>query len=231
MVSLPTPDFRTREQLVYDYLRRAIVGGALPPSEPLVGSRVAHELGVSRITIAHALKRLTAEGFVTSTPHKEAAVAALRAPDIEEIYTMRAALEAEAAFMACQRATAVDLPELRRLNAAIALAERQIEDVARIRAADRAFHASISSMAAMPRLARAIRDLADQCEYYQARLLEPAGARLPLRAEHDELIDAMESEDAARARDIAREHVRQGMRLILDALEQTDARNQPPFPI
>jgi len=228
MSTLPVPDFRTREQLVYEYLRSGIVSGALPPNEPLVGSRVAVELGVSRITIAHALKRLTAEGFVHSTPHKEAVVTALRAPDIEEVYTMRAALEGEAAFVACLRAAPHDVAHLRRLNSAVGLDEGSGDAAATTREADQAFHAYVGKLADMPRLTKAINDLADRCEYYRARLLEQAGARIPLRAWHEELIDAMDSGDAPRARECAREHVRRGMRLILDALERNGGGNQAP---
>ena len=57
-------EFRTREQLVYEFLRRAITEGRWGPNDPIVGSRVAEELGVSRITIANALKRPRRRGAV-----------------------------------------------------------------------------------------------------------------------------------------------------------------------
>ncbi len=115
-IRLTRPEFRTREQLVYDSLRRAITEGRWGPDDPIVGSRVADELGVSRITIANALKRLAGEGFVRLTPHKEAFVAPMDPREIEEIYVMRGALEAEAVFFACRRARPADVRELRRLN-------------------------------------------------------------------------------------------------------------------
>ena len=70
-------EFRTREQLVYEFLRRAITEGRWGPNDPIVGSRVAEELGVSRITIANALKRLAAQ-FGTS---------------ISTVFSTRAAIE------------------------------------------------------------------------------------------------------------------------------------------
>src|SRR5581483_10447244 len=104
------------EQLVYDFLRRAITEGRWGPDDPIIGSRVAAELGVSRITVANALKRLAGEGFVRLTPHKEAFVAPLDPAEIEEIYIMRAALEAEAASRAARRSTTAQLARLRTMN-------------------------------------------------------------------------------------------------------------------
>jgi len=79
-------DFRvetkTREQATYDAIRRAIIQGRWADSVPLVASRLAIELGVSRITVANAFKRLSGEGFVQLVPHKEAIVAPLDRTDI-----------------------------------------------------------------------------------------------------------------------------------------------------
>jgi GntR family transcriptional regulator/MocR family aminotransferase len=52
---------------VYDQLRAAILAGELPPGARLPAARrLAAETGVARITIAHALEQLAAEGFVES---------------------------------------------------------------------------------------------------------------------------------------------------------------------
>lgn len=220
MRPVPTPVFQTREQLVYDYLRRAIVQGTWGPDDPIVTSRVAADLGVSRITIANALKRLAGEGFVRLTPHKEAFVARITADEVEEIYLMRAALEAEAAASACARATAADLAELHRLNQRLGSVERD-SDVAVVRAADHAFHARLRAIAGMPRLAQTIANLADLCEYYRARLLDTSHLAVPTAAGHQELLQALEARDVERVRAFAREHVLRGMRTVLAALEAT----------
>ena len=98
-------DFKTREQAAYESLRQAIIQGRWGPDEPLVVSRIASDLGVSRITISSALKRLAGEGFVSLRPHKEAVVARLDPGGVREIYAMRAQLEELGAREAAERIT------------------------------------------------------------------------------------------------------------------------------
>ncbi len=76
-------------------LRQEISTGVLPAGTRLPSSRqLARDLGVSRITVANALKRLSGEGFVQLTPHKGAVVARLDPYEVREVYLMRAELEA-----------------------------------------------------------------------------------------------------------------------------------------
>jgi DNA-binding GntR family transcriptional regulator len=209
-------EFRTREQLVYDFLRRAITEGRWGPDDSIVGSRVAAELGVSRITIANALKRLAGEGFVRLTPHKEAVVAPLDAAEIEEIYVMRAALEAEAASLAARRATPEGLAHARLLNERLRR-EQSRGDIAVLRRLDLAFHAGVRDMASMPRLASTIVNLVDQCEYYRARLLDTRQILSPTADRHEPLLAALDASDPDSARTLMYEHVVEGMRSVLAA--------------
>src|SRR5690606_37685647 len=147
--------------------------------------RLATELGVSRITVASALKRLSGEGFVKLTPHKEAMVAPIDPSDIRQIYLMRAELEALSARESAARVTPRDIDELTDLNIEmgrlIAVRDR---DVRAIRAADLAFHRRLRVVAAMPRLARTLENLADQCEGYRARLLDSNQIAMPSVERH-----------------------------------------------
>jgi len=215
-------DFRTREQAAYDCLRRAIVLGTWGPHEPIVGSRVAADLGVSRITIANALKRLAGEGFVRLVPHKEATVNSLSAAEIEETYTLRAALEAEIAFLLAHRATPRDIGALYGLNARLGQVQSS-DDVSVIRAADFDLHRRMRELVGMPRLAELVGNLTDNCEYYRARLLDTAGLAMPTEAGHAPLLEAIEHRTAESARELGRQHVLYGLRSILSVLPAGDA--------
>src|SRR3954451_22516549 len=83
---------RTLEERTYQQLRGAIARGTLEPGARLVGSQLATTLGVSRITVPNAIKRLASEGFIVVTPHKEAQVASLDRARIDEMPTIRHAL-------------------------------------------------------------------------------------------------------------------------------------------
>jgi DNA-binding GntR family transcriptional regulator len=209
--------FLTREQAVYNHLRHAITQGHWGPDQPLVALRIATDLGVSRITIANALKRLAAEGFVRLVPHKEAVVAPITAPEVEDIYHARAALEAEAASVAALRADSAWLVELRQLNEYLANVQ-PTRDPVLVRAADKAFHARLGAAASLPGLAAMIANLVDRCEYYRARMLDVREIVLPDARRHAPLLKALSEHNAEQARAMVHEHVVAGMRAILGAL-------------
>jgi DNA-binding GntR family transcriptional regulator len=214
-------DFKTREQAAYESLRQAIIRGRWGPHEPLVVSRIASDLGVSRITVANALKRLAGEGFVSLEPHKEAVVARLDPEGVREIYLMRAELEELAAREAAERMTGEELEEGRRLNGVI----RQLRvdaagSIPAIRAADRAFHRHVRRAARMARLEALLENLADQCEYYRSRLLDPSQLAVPDPASHQTLLDDLAAHDGDAAARFMRGHILGGMRTVLTALER-----------
>jgi DNA-binding GntR family transcriptional regulator len=213
-------DFKTREQAAYESIRRAIIQGRWGPDEPLVVSKISAELGVSRITVSNAVKRLAGEGFVRLTPHKEAVVARLDPAGVREIYLMRAELEALAATEATARITASALTEARRLNDVVRQWRAGLPDaIHALRAADRAFHRHVRGAADMPRLDELLENLADQCEYYRSRLLDPTRLAAPDPKAHDVLLDALAAHDGEAASKFMRDHIVFGMRTVLAALE------------
>lgn len=217
----PPLDFKTREQAAYESLRQAIIQGRWGPDEPLVVSRIATDLGVSRITISNAVKRLAGEGFVTLMPHKEAAVARLDAEGVKEIYLMRAELEALAIREAAGRTTAEDLKEARRLNGLI----RQLRAgpagaIPTIRAADRAFHRHVRGASRMARVDRLLENLADQCEYYRSRLLDPSQLAVPDPAAHQVLLGHLAAHNGDAAAGFMRDHILRGMHTVLTAMQR-----------
>ena len=56
------------EGRVYERLRDAIAGGALPPGSQLVEARIAEELGVSKTPVREALLRRQRDGLVRIEP-------------------------------------------------------------------------------------------------------------------------------------------------------------------
>jgi DNA-binding GntR family transcriptional regulator len=221
----PTPpislDFKTREQAAYESLRQAIIQGRWGPDEPLVVSRIASDLGVSRITVSNALKRLAGEGFVSLTPHKEAVVARLDPGGVREIYVMRAQLEELAAREAAEQITPQELEAAERLNDVIRHHHGDSPgSIPAVRAADRAFHRHVRRTARMERLDGLLENLADQCEYYRSRLLDPSQLSVPDPASHQGLLDALAAHDGDAAARFMRSHILGGMRMILAALER-----------
>lgn len=213
--------FKTREQATYESIRRAIVEGTLGRGERLVVSRLALDLGVSRITVANALKRLAGEGFVNLTPHKEGMVAPLDARTVREIYLMRAELEALSAREAAPKAMAEDLEALRALNEELyRLPDETEADIRALRRVDFEFHRRLRAIAGMPLLAATLENLTDRCEAYRARLLDHHLVYVPAAARHEPILSALARGDAEAAGVLLHRHVLEGMAVVLAELDR-----------
>ncbi|MFD2082816.1 DNA-binding transcriptional regulator, GntR family [Actinopolymorpha cephalotaxi] len=99
----PLPSQRALGDLVTDVLREMITEGKFQPGEHLRESHLAEALQVSRGPIRQAFARLEEEGHVELRRHRGAFVSTLTKADIEEVHTLRGAIERLAASRACAR--------------------------------------------------------------------------------------------------------------------------------
>jgi len=87
--------YKTRTQLVVETLREKILSGEIKAGQPLRQAALAEELNVSRIPVREALLQLEAEGLVSFEPHKGATATELTANQVDELFELRAMLEAD----------------------------------------------------------------------------------------------------------------------------------------
>lgn len=109
----PTPALtqarkRTLTDDVTDQLREAIFRGHFAPGQHLSEAQLAQTLGVSRGPIREAFVRLEREGLIASQANRRSLVAQLSRRDLEEVYTLRLALERLAVQYAVHAAQADD---------------------------------------------------------------------------------------------------------------------------
>src|SRR5262245_57703799 len=98
---------------VYEELRGRILARSHAPGEKLSLHHLAHELGVSRSPVHHALTRLVAEGLLTVRPRRGYYVTPVTARAVDEGYDVRLALE----LLSAERAVAqVDASRLARFG-------------------------------------------------------------------------------------------------------------------
>src|SRR5579859_3016033 len=64
----------TLEEGAYNELKRVIADGVLRPGDRVSINAIAQRMGVSRLPVIHALRRLSSEGFVQMRPHRNAIV-------------------------------------------------------------------------------------------------------------------------------------------------------------
>lgn len=95
----------TKTDAAFEELRRMIYSGELRPGQRLPVSELLVILGISPTPIREALRLLQAAGLVVHEPHHGMIVRTYSAPDLDEIYELRAILEPHAAERAARTAT------------------------------------------------------------------------------------------------------------------------------
>lgn len=183
-IESPTPDPRaggrpfltaveplSAEEAVTAALRDAILSGRLKPDERLAQAELARQLGVSRIPLRDALRRLAEEGLVKIDGRRGAWVTSLTNRDIAEIYELRIMLEGRCIRYAVRNLTDVEEREvLLELSKRMDSSDR---DAVRGRATRRRFYEVLYSYAGRPRTHRLIMQLRDNVERYH--LLQDTG--------------------------------------------------------
>lgn len=104
--------YRTIAEQIAGRLRDAIAQGKFPPAARLLEAPLAREMGTSRAPVREALAVLEREGLVVKEPNRGARVVELTAETIQEVASLRAALEGFAASLATDRLHAADLAAL-----------------------------------------------------------------------------------------------------------------------
>src|SRR5882757_3109746 len=101
-------------------LEAAILARELLPGAKLRQEELCQRFGVSRTPVREALRKLQAQRLVVMVPNRGAAVRLPTRKEVEEVYDLRAELEAFACELACQRAGPETDAELTRAVEALA---------------------------------------------------------------------------------------------------------------
>lgn len=207
---------RSAAEAAADLIRQAILDGTLPPGQRLTEERLAKDLKISRTPVREALRVLTAEGLVASTPYHGSAVREYAADDLDDIYQLRALLEGHGARRAAQR---IDAEGLQKLQAScdrlVALGDATEENVPDIVGENLYFHMTILEISGSDRLTDMVRKVIELPLVYKAyHWYSPDQKRLSEHA-HRQLVPVLAAHDADRAELIMRGHVYDGRDVLL----------------
>ena len=204
----------TKGDQVLDQLRSFIIEGKIPAGSHLVEDDLATQFAVSRGPIRDALRQLEQEGLV-ERQRRGVISKALTRRDVDELYSLRVALETLALRTAMERVTS---------PADWDLAERLVEQMREAAKRDRAdelgvidmqFHGQFYELSQHTRLLSV-------WENYRPMFLVMLGRRnrLPVTAEaHAKLLEAARSGDQDMAVDMLKGHLHESRGRLLDTLE------------
>ena len=185
-------------------LRSLIINGEFAQGERLVETELATRFDVSRGPIRDALAQLERGGLVELRPRKGSFVRTLAATDVEEIYSLRIALESLALRIAAE--IGAPIAEMQDHLAALEAGHRS-GDTSAIGAADMNLHRSFISASGHQRLLHAWENLADQTLFMMAKLVTiDSDIQGPLGA-HRAIVDAVAAQDGHTAQAALARHL------------------------
>lgn len=102
----------TVQDVVYTQLRHALMWGKFEPGQVITIASLSAEFGTSHMPVREALRRLAAENGLEVGRNGSAFVPEMSQKRLDDIFCARLALETEAARLAAQRISPVQLEEL-----------------------------------------------------------------------------------------------------------------------
>ncbi len=190
----------------YDALKDAIISGLLKPGDRLVEQQVADSLGLSRIPVREAFRRLQQEGYLVGTK-SGLVVREVSLQELHDLYAVRARLEGMAASLAAERATDEEIAGLWEiLDKMDSLLEDENE--AGLTQASFEFHSHLYSLLRNRFLIDFLNTLQEQLRRYRSLQFKiPHRGRVSVEEDRC-ILEAIARHDAAAADHFAQEHVK-----------------------
>lgn len=204
----------------YEALLDAIVSGRLAPGQRIRDKDLAQDLGVSRVPVREALKRLEDEGLVETIPNLATHVAPIRAERAAQAFPVVAALQSLGARLGVPALTRVDDARMEQADRrrTQALARR---DVVGAIEHDDEFHGVLLDAAGNEELKRALERVTPYIRRLDVLHFGALTKRDP-SVDHAGIVEACRRRDAPAAAALVEENfLRIGARMA-DVLAQTD---------
>jgi DNA-binding GntR family transcriptional regulator len=207
-------------------LRKMIITGALAPGERLNERELCERLKVSRTPVREAIKTLTQEGLLNSLPNHSPVVAPLDAAHTSALIEVVATIEGLAGELAARCISDAEIAELGILHYTM-LKHHARDELPGYFEANRAFHRRIVEYAHNPVLLRVWDLLALQVDRarYASNLWPTRWQKAT--TEHAAILDLLTARDAAAVAVSMRQHVRNGLSLVVSALERGSKPGEP----
>ena len=213
----PMMESRPIRDIAYEVLKHAIITGEIPAGERIVETAYADRLHISRTPLREALRKLERDGLVEYIMRRGVVVRAFSIDDVEEIYTIRNALEMLTLPAIVQKATEEDIASLReRLSRMDALVkEKNIEELS---PQARAFHTQLTAISGMNRILRVIEGQDEYIKRFSAMAIRQENRLKESHEEHHRLVDLVEARDLEAFTALMAHHIEESKRNCLLAL-------------
>jgi DNA-binding GntR family transcriptional regulator len=194
-------------------LRDMIIEGELAPGTRVPEQKLCAQLGISRTPLREAFKALASEGLIELLPNRGAVVARLTIDDAEDIFQVLGALEGLAAELAAARIGDAEVADIAALHYRMVAHYKRGELMEYFKLNQR-IHEAIIAASCSKALTQTYRALTARVA--RARYMGNLKAVRWETAvkEHEEILAALTSRDAARLTTLMRDHLLAGWEVV-----------------
>lgn len=218
----PLPERSTLSERVFHTLKEAIVAGELPQGSKVTEDELAKQYGISRGPLREAIRRLESLRLLVRVPRAGMRVITLTSEMMEEIYTIREALEGMSARLAATRMSDGEIEELRQLlNKHESNIKRSEGKEYFQREGDLDFHFCIARASnnkwLMQLLSNELYQLLRMCRHRSSQTPER-----PIKAlnEHKQIVEAIAQKDPELAEILMRRHISGAWKIVQEIMEK-----------
>ena len=204
---------------VYAFMREQIVTLQRAPFEPISEQKISQETGASRQPVREALARLAADRLVDIYPQRGTFIAPFRLSDLKRSQFMREALEVGLVLRVTNLPDRAKLVAQLRAEIDLQRTFQKIGDEKRFYGSDEDFHRLIATHAGLPGVwdeILRVKTHMDRCRHLALATVEDISSII---AQHERIVDAIETGDAQEATDAVRVHLRRILHAIDDVAE------------
>ena len=206
MSSPSAPVSGTATTRAYEFAKWAILSAVYPAGAVITESGLAHEVGLSRTPVRHALLRLEVEGLVTLHARRGAVVNSFSMRDVENILEARVLVENHTAARSFDRREEL-LPQVEAAHEAMKRNRRE-HDTAAFTASDRLFHELIVDAAENEVLSSIYRSLRERQTLFTSVIMRGRDDRMVAAiAEHERILEALRGDDRQAFCDAVNRHL------------------------
>jgi len=187
-------------------LEGAIAAGHIEPGSRLDEQELAHRFGVSRTPVREAFRLMAANNLVELRGRQGAAVRAIKAQALIEMFQVMAELEGLCARLAARRVSQAWRAEISEIHQRL-VAAGETGDIDVFYDINQEFHDAIYEASRNAFLADQTRKLRNQMAAYRRRVTRMSNRIADTVREHETIMQAILAHDPERAHSTMRDHV------------------------
>lgn len=208
---------RSLVEVIFRQMERMILAGNFQPGERINESRIATLLGVSRAPIREALRLLASNGILEIRANRGMFVREIEAREVDELYDIRAALDALAGERAAVLFREEQRPSLDRWMGEMAL-QVEANDVGAYYRANINFHTAIVEIAGNENLLSIYEGICKRMSLFRKASLSLPGQLSVSLQTHRKIAEAITSKDPVKAGNVLRHHTLEAKKRLLKAI-------------